>query len=840
MKNLSPDGKVEKKEFSTIVLLNHHLKEFGGSELVTYDLAVFFKSKGWEVTVATFQYGEPLRRLFNEKSIRVYDLLHEQLPVKVFDVMWAHHFPIVTKCLVSDHIKVRRLILSTLSPYEPLEALPLFAREADVILVNSHENYYEVLNANQMLGCDVSSIMVFPNSASDAWLSFSDSREINEAGGTAKPRKLAIVSNHPPQEVLDAIAMFEKAGIAVQLFGLLGTYTFVSPGILSQFDAVITIGRTVQQAMAIGVPVFCYDRFGGPGWITSDNYEKAEWYNYSGRCTNIKLTSNEIVSRVLEGYPFALRHTNYFRELARSRYNLGRNVEKVLKLIHKREGNTTDGLGWKLRDQKKYWHLSRQNQVYLMALKKLLGLSEIKNRSSWGGTSVRSSWQKVTTLSIIVPVNCNPVVTRKALESILKWHSNSSPNQLELIIVDNKSDCETKMFLEGFSENVFETLLQEIHIKTVHNEENLGYPLACNKGIALAKGEFIVVMNNDVVVTPHWASRMMAAFAVDSSIGIVGPRTNYCAGPQVVPECRYDESSLDSWAEKWYLQHAGSLREVSRLIGFLWMMKREVVDKIGGFDPIFGIGNYEDDDYCLRAHLAGFRLVIADDVFVHHYGSQSFRKIPETYTKLLETNRQLFTGKWGIDFAGGCYRPDEVVARFRGHVDKEILYIPLEFKEIFSPHVEPLNVGCAASFKILCVPDPSDSEKTWLQLVSEYLKAFKPAEGVALMVRVEPSTREWFLKVVSEIQEVARKEKLDLERNDLIIEARQIPSCHRGSVYRAADAFVVLPGVREQVLAREARACGLAVWKLPKPSAHALRLLVQEHSGKADARVRQK
>ncbi len=405
-------------------------------------------------------------------------------------------------------------------------------------------------------------------------------------------------------------------------------------------------------------------------------------------------------------------------------------------------------------------------------------------------------------VSVIVPVYKDPHVTKKVLETAVRQTSRAC----EVIIVDNGGDGETGQVVVDFERGL------KGKVKVVHNEENLGYPLACNQGLAAASGDYIVVMNNDVVVTPHWASRMMAAFAVDPLIGIVGPRTNYCAGVQAVAGCSYDESSLDSWTEKWYIQRAGTLRPTNRLIGFLWMMKREVVEKIGGFDPLFGIGNYEDDDYCIRAQLAGYKLVIADDVFVHHYGSQSFKKKPDTYMKLLETNKLLFAGKWEVDFTGNSYRPDQVVVRFtKKGIDRDTLYIPLDFNEIFSPHVESLDFGCDAPFKILCVPDPSDTEQIWLRLVRDYLKAFRPGEGTGLVVRVEPPSRDWFVKVVSAIQEMARKERIDLNRNDLVVEARNIPSNQRGRVYRAANVFVSLPGIRKQVLVREAQACGLKV-----------------------------
>ena len=66
------------------------------------------------------------------------------------------------------------------------------------------------------------------------------------------------------------------------------------------------------------------------------------------------------------------------------------------------------------------------------------------------------------------------------------------------------------------------------------------------------------------------------------------------------------------------------LIEVNRLVGFCLLIRREVIEAIGPLDEQFGIGCFEDDDYCLRAIAAGFKAVIAGDAFVHHYGGRTF------------------------------------------------------------------------------------------------------------------------------------------------------------------------------------------------------------------------
>lgn len=404
-------------------------------------------------------------------------------------------------------------------------------------------------------------------------------------------------------------------------------------------------------------------------------------------------------------------------------------------------------------------------------------------------------------LSIIIPVWKGATVTQRCLEAVVRY--TLAP--YEIIIIDNAADTETRSVIEAI------TARRDCNILLIHNSKNCGYPYACNQGIAMAKGDYIVIMNNDVIVTSHWATRMLAAFAVDPAIGIVGPRTNFAAGIQATDGCAYDEDSLGAWAERWYLNNAGSLRQVTRLIGFLWMMKREVVERIGGLDPLYGIGNFEDDDYCLRAQLSGYKLALAEDVFVHHYGSQSFKKNPQAYNHILQTNRMLFAAKWGINMQGSSYSVEEVIRRGPEGYNPADIYIPLRLEAIFSPGAAPLDVGARSRTGVLCIPDPSDQERRWLDVVKDYLRRYRPDAGLALIVRVEPNSKEWLNQVVSAIQQMALREKIDLNREDIIIEARPIPSSHRGSLYRAARYFVPLPGVRQEALLREAWLSGLQV-----------------------------
>ena len=92
--------------------------------------------------------------------------------------------------------------------------------------------------------------------------------------------------------------------------------------------------------------------------------------------------------------------------------------------------------------------------------------------------------------------------------------------------------------------------------------------------------------------------------------------------------------------------------EVSRLVGFCLLIKRELIDAIGLLDEQFGIGCFEDDDYCLRAITAGFRAVIAGDSFVHHFGSRTFLGSSVDAGSLMRENHARFLAKWSANGNG--------------------------------------------------------------------------------------------------------------------------------------------------------------------------------------------
>lgn len=230
--------------------------------------------------------------------------------------------------------------------------------------------------------------------------------------------------------------------------------------------------------------------------------------------------------------------------------------------------------------------------------------------------------------------------TQLCLQSIERFTSD-----YELIIVDNASSDGTVEFLNAYAAT-------NPRVRVIANHENKGFAGGNNVGMAMARGEYMVLINNDTIVTDGWIEKMLAVFDRHPDVGLVGPRSNYVAGLQLVRDARYDSiDSMHEFSQAWTEQHEGQDRSATRVIGFCLVAKRDVIDRIGGLDERFGRGNFEDDDFCLRARAAGFGARIADDVFIHHTGSQSWKGANIDYRAALEENWEIFKTKWGIDSA---------------------------------------------------------------------------------------------------------------------------------------------------------------------------------------------
>ncbi len=268
--------------------------------------------------------------------------------------------------------------------------------------------------------------------------------------------------------------------------------------------------------------------------------------------------------------------------------------------------------------------------------------------------------------SVIIPCWNQLEFTRKCIPALFR---QTGPNW-ELIVINNGSTDRTGDYLAGVQD------VSPVPVTVIANATNRGFPAAINQGLQYARGEHLVLLNNDVVVTEGWLDQLVALTTVSfpdpepqilksekgtsesepivthpyprrditvihlplrpedmdgetghqhAKIGLVGPMSNYAAPPQLVENVPYqDLDDMKHFARQWREEHRGKWFTVPKLSGFCLLMKRAVYDAIGGLDERFGLGFFDDDDLALRARQAGFELAVAHDLFVHHFGSRTF------------------------------------------------------------------------------------------------------------------------------------------------------------------------------------------------------------------------
>ena len=190
-----------------------------------------------------------------------------------------------------------------------------------------------------------------------------------------------------------------------------------------------------------------------------------------------------------------------------------------------------------------------------------------------------------------------------------------TPQPHEVVIIDNGST-------DGTTERqLLEWRDDDNPVVIVRNEENLGCPMGRMQAIGLARGDPVVLLDDDAIPTTGWLATLSSRLE-SGIVQIIGPSTNLISGAQRIVTNEYRTlDEMEAFAAQVTRENAGRIEPAGRLMGFCLAFRREVLDKIGGFDGSFGKYGFEDDDFCWRARLAGFRLGIARDAFVHHYGN---------------------------------------------------------------------------------------------------------------------------------------------------------------------------------------------------------------------------
>lgn len=224
--------------------------------------------------------------------------------------------------------------------------------------------------------------------------------------------------------------------------------------------------------------------------------------------------------------------------------------------------------------------------------------------------------------SIIIPAYNNLEYTKQCVRSIEK---NTPAGLYEIIAVDNGSQDGTSQWLAGQK------------FRSIINPSNLGVAKAWNMGCQAASGEYLCIINNDILTPAGWLEPLLAIYEKTKGAGIISPGTRW-------GELDYD---FDSYAAK-YMKKMKGVRQKG-FGGWCMLISAARYREIGVFDERFDKGIGEDTDYYLRLKQKGCESYICGDSFIHHFGSKTLHVVRKDEGHAFEENNiKKLREKWDI------------------------------------------------------------------------------------------------------------------------------------------------------------------------------------------------
>ncbi len=318
-----------------ILFTGYYFDGYHGSMLHICEIAGYLTKKGFSCYCASVSITDEIKEYAKTKGLTVLSVNDGALLSRTYDYVWAYHFPILGY-LLNNGLKYKKIHIGSLSSFVAVERPVLFYDECALFSVMSEETKENLIKEYRI---EQDKIFLLRNLLPDDYPSYS----IISKPKQIFPQKIAVISNHPPKELVELKEFLPNTEITC--YGVQSAhYQPITPELISKYDVIVSIGKTVQYALGMGIPVYNYDCFGGSGYITLENINKEEYFNFSGRSYCRKITSEEIANEILTGYEKAIQESDKLKKLAIDRYLLSKNIDTIINLLDSKEDTklTTD------------------------------------------------------------------------------------------------------------------------------------------------------------------------------------------------------------------------------------------------------------------------------------------------------------------------------------------------------------------------------------------------------------------------------------------------------------------------------------------------------------------
>lgn len=307
-----------------ILIATNQLVNIGGSEIITLEFAEFFIQRGHSVIIFTNFIGNPMKKLIKERTgLSIKTEASKIYPLQYDFVYVQHQVAALFNYEHSDHDKEKTTFV--------------FGRLSRRLFLESggwlHDNILgnrtianSLLTAKHLRQRNLRHpVSVFHNAAPSSF--FSIPRILPEV-----PKNILVISNHADSSLLEAVDFLRKVATVTHIGRQGGIPRRVVGDDLHWADLVVSIGKSVQYALAACTPVFVYDHLGGPGYLDKNNFAKAALFSFTGRCCETKMTGKQIFDRIMSGYASARCFTNSLPNEIRQLYMLEPYLEELLRI----------------------------------------------------------------------------------------------------------------------------------------------------------------------------------------------------------------------------------------------------------------------------------------------------------------------------------------------------------------------------------------------------------------------------------------------------------------------------------------------------------------------------
>lgn len=218
--------------------------------------------------------------------------------------------------------------------------------------------------------------------------------------------------------------------------------------------------------------------------------------------------------------------------------------------------------------------------------------------------------------------------TKPFLNSLYKNTFNDM--KYELIIVDNGSTDGTVEFLKTFEK-------ENKNVKVIYNSDNKGFACGCNQGIRIASGDYIALLNNDILLSKNWIAPLLQVFKKEVNAGLVSSNAVQKF------ECR--ETAFLEYIKCLKAKQKSDYKKVIKPDFSCVLCKKSDIIKVGLFDEKFYPAYFEDDDLCWRFIFAGYTNYISNESYIYHKGSLTGNSL-NNLNDIFEKNKQYFFQKY--------------------------------------------------------------------------------------------------------------------------------------------------------------------------------------------------